>query len=193
MQHYFVELYEKELPRLTNMVNVEESHLSENARERFLNEVCSLITKVIIPAYVRLAAHYSPRERNDFYLVPERFHGLERVGWGIVGIAAGAFVVWAPFIPIWSKEFILPFMIAGLILPDLRRLYSMKHYESELNQMVTKADREIGRIEMAYLTSETAMGVTSFSEKEQGPKSEDHEPDVSIENKKDGIRGRIKQ
>jgi hypothetical protein len=77
--------------------------------------------------------------------------------WGALGIALGSFVIWAPFIPIWSKEWVLPFTIAGLIFPNIRRFLMMRRYERELNQLVSRADREIARIDTAYLTSGDAI------------------------------------
>lgn len=109
--------------------------------------------KVVIPAYARLAARFTRRERNDFYLMPESLHGLERLGWAAAGVVLGAFVVWAPFIPLWAKEWILVFGIAGLVFPDIRRLLTLRRYECELNRLVGRADDEIWRHEMALLTS----------------------------------------
>ena len=78
---------------------------------------------VLVPAYVRLAARYTLGERNDFYHSEPRLHGLERVAFASAGTLVGVFAVWAPFIPIWSKEWVLPFFVAGLLLPELRRAY----------------------------------------------------------------------
>lgn len=160
VNQFFVDLYEKERPRLINTVKVQESFLSDEAREKFFAEVDSLIRTIVIPAYVRVAISYTPRERNDFYLVPQRFHFLERFGWAVAGMVIGAFVVWAPFIPIWSKEWILPFTIVGLIFPNVRKIFSIKRYEADLNRMVAKAENEIDRIEMDY-TSQQLMSVTT--------------------------------
>jgi hypothetical protein len=62
-------------------------------------------------------------------------------------------VIWAPFIPIWEKEWIIPFMLAGLFFPNIRKYLSLRKYERELNQLVARADRELGRIDIAYLES----------------------------------------
>lgn len=158
VSQFFLDIYEKERPRLINTINVQESFMSNEEREKFFAEVDSMIRTIVIPGYVRLATSYTPRERNDFYLIPSRYHFLERFGWGIAGMVLGAFVVWAPFIPIWSKELILPFTIAGLIFPNVRKIFSIKRYEADLNRMVAKAESEIGRIEMDY-TSQHLMSV----------------------------------
>lgn len=157
---FFMDIYEKERPRLINTLKVQESFMSNEAREKFFAEVDSLIRTIVIPAYVRLATAYTPRERNDFYLVPQRFHFLERFGWAVAGMLLGAFTVWAPFIPIWSKEWILPFTIIGLVFPNVRKIFSIKRYEADLNRMVAKAETEIDRIEMDY-TSQHLMSHTS--------------------------------
>lgn len=159
-EHYFLDLYNKELPRLQSSIQLHEGYMPAETRARFFDEVCTLLRKVVIPAYVRLALHFTKRERNDFYLVPRHLQFLERIGWAAGGIFLGAFVVWAPFIPIWSKEWVLPFLIAGLIFPSLRRFFSIKQYENELNKLVTKTDLEIDRIEMAYLTGNELLSQT---------------------------------
>ncbi|MCI0614977.1 hypothetical protein L0244_18460 [bacterium] len=156
---FFVDIYEKELPRLVNTLKVQESFMLNEAREKFFAEIDSLIRTIVIPAYIRLATSYTPRERNDFYLVPQRYHFLERFGWAVAGMFLGVFTVWAPFIPIWSKEWILPFAIVGLVFPNVRKIFSIKRYEADLNRMVAKAESEIDRIEMDY-TSQQLMSVT---------------------------------
>ncbi|MBI2877702.1 MAG: hypothetical protein HYY20_12555 [Candidatus Tectomicrobia bacterium] len=81
---------------------------------------------------------------------------------------------WAPFIPLWSKEWILPFAVAGLFIPNLRRYLAFWRYESELNQLVVRANREIERIGLAYLTSGEALSarVRGREEALPVPKSE---------------------
>lgn len=170
-QNFFLDLYDKELPRLRKAIEVNEAYLSEETRNDFFNEVCDVLKKVVIPAYVRLAVSFTPRERNDFYLLPPKLHSLERVAWAGAGIVLGAFVVWAPFIPIWSKEWVLPFALAGLVYTDLRKYFAVKRYEGELNQVVAKADLEIDRIEMAYLTGEK-LSPEILSVDDEGPRPE---------------------
>ncbi|MEW6366641.1 MAG: hypothetical protein AB1714_18585 [Acidobacteriota bacterium] len=157
VRRFFAEIYEKEVPRLQSTMQVQEAHLPEPTRVRFIGEVDELIRKVLIPAYARLACRYTPRERNDFYFTPDALHILERVGWCVAGMAVGGFIVWAPFIPLWSKEWVLPFAVGGLFFPNLRRLFAIKRYESELNRLVVRTDHEIYRIEMAYLTREGVL------------------------------------
>src|SRR5512141_2769263 len=108
---FFSGLYEKEIPRLKDIIRREESLLDAPVHEAYFRQVDDLIRKVVIPAYVRFAVRFTPRERNAFYLAPEPFHGLERFGWAIAGVAVGALVILAPFIPLWSKEWIIPFML----------------------------------------------------------------------------------
>lgn len=156
VEAFFAELYEKELPHLKDAVRREEPLLTPAARDEYVRKVDELVRKVIVPAYARLTARYTRRERNDFYALPEPLHLAERLFWGGMGIALGSFVVWAPFIPLWSKEWVLPFTVAGLVFPNVRRYLSMRRYESEMNGLVSRADREIGRIDAAYLTSPEA-------------------------------------
>ena len=156
---FFVEIYEKEKPRLFQTVCVQDGFLSDEACKKLFHEIDDVISTVVIPAYVRLATLYTPRERNEFYLTPQRYHFIERFGWTVAGMILGAFIVWAPFIPIWSKEWILPFTILGLIFPNLRKLYSIKSYEAELNRTVAKAEREVARIELEYTSAQmTSVG-----------------------------------
>jgi hypothetical protein len=154
---FFAGLYEKEIPRLKDTIRREESLLEKGGQDAYFRKVDDLIRKVVIPAYVRLAARFTPRERNAFYLAPEPFHGLERFGWAVAGVVVGALVVLAPFIPLWSKEWIIPFMLGGLVFPNIRRFLTMRQYERELNHIVARADDEIGRIDAHYLTASSAL------------------------------------
>jgi hypothetical protein len=154
---FFSDRYEKEIPRLVDVIRLQEPHLSPAARQEYFQMVDDLVRKVVLPAYVRLATRFTPRERNDFYLLAEPFHGLERIGWSLVGLVLGALAVAAPFIPIWEKAWMLPFLVGGFFVPDLRRLLVVRRYESELNRLVARADREVLRIDTAYLTSTEAL------------------------------------
>ena len=158
---FFTSLYEKEIPRLKDTIRREESILDAAPREEYFRKVDDLIRKVVIPAYVRLAVRFTPQERNAFYLAPEPFHGLERFGWALAGVAIGALVILAPFIPLWSKEWIIPFMLAGLVFPNIRRFLMVRQYESELNHLVSRTDDEIGRIDAHYLTAGEAGAAES--------------------------------
>ena len=148
---YFKERYEPERARLADVLRLENPLLDEAALSALFERVDRLVADVLIPGYVRLSASYTGAERNDFYHFPPRFHGLERVGFAIGGALLGAFVVWAPFIPLWSREWILPFLLAGLFYPDLRQLFQVRRYARALNRMVARTDAEIGRIDVSYL------------------------------------------
>ena len=150
-------LYEEEVARLRDTIRLEEPHLSREAREELFRKVDELVRKVVVPGWVRLAARFTPRERNGFYALAEPLHGVERALWAALGMGLGFLVVWAPFIPLWSKEWVLPFTVGGLVFPELRRWLSFRTYEGELNSLVTKADHEIGRIDLAYLTDTTSV------------------------------------
>ncbi len=160
---FFVEVYEKELPRLQQAVREHLPHLSEPAAAAFFQEVDRLMRSVVLPAYLRLSVAFTPRERNDFYLLDKRLHLVERLGWALVGMAVGGFVVWAPFIPLWSKEWVLPFTLAGLLAPNLRAWLAARRYESELNKLVARVNREIERIDVAYLLSHPAIAGAAAS------------------------------
>ena len=150
---YFLELYEKESGRFAETVRLFEAGLPASAQQQILARVDELARKVVLPAYARLATRFTVRERNDFYLLPEPLHGLERFAWGVAGMGLGGFAVWAPFIPIWEKEWILPFVVVGLLFPNIRRYFALRRYQSELNGIVAHADDEIRRAELAQLTS----------------------------------------
>jgi hypothetical protein len=161
---FFTRLYEKEAARLKDTIRLEESLLSKEAREDYFGKIDDLVRKVLIPGYVRFASRFTKRERNAFYLAPEPFHGLERLAWGLAGALLGAFIVWAPFIPIWSKYLILPFAIGGLFFPNIRRFLMVRSYESELNRLVAKTDAEIARIDTHYLSAGEALPVLEAPE-----------------------------
>lgn len=151
-EQYFLQAYESEAPRLREQVQGQE-HLSQQARDALFAEVDKLIRTVVVPAYVRLTARFTPRERNDFYLVREGLHLLERVGWGVAGVVVGALAMRGP-LPMLAKEAMVPFMVAGLFFPNLRSYFTYRRYEKDLNELVLRADREAGRIDVAYLMSD---------------------------------------
>ena len=150
-------LYAEEVPRLKDAIRTEEPHLTREAREELFRKVDELVRKVVLPGWVRLASRFTPRERNGFYGLAEPLHGVERALWALLGMGLGFLVVWAPFIPLWSKEWVLPFTVGGLVFPELRRWFSFRTYERELNEVVSRADREIARIDLAYLTDATSV------------------------------------
>lgn len=157
VESFFVAIYEKELPRLRDAARLEETLLPESRRGETFDRVDTLVRTVVIPAYVRIAARFTEKERNDFYLAPEPWHGLERAGWTVLGILLGSFVVWAPFIPIWAREAILPFAVAGLLFPNIRRWLEIRRYEGEVNRLVARTDREIERVSLARMTAAGAF------------------------------------
>jgi hypothetical protein len=150
-------LYAEEVPRLKDAIRTEEPHLTREAREELFRKVDDLVRKVVLPGWVRLASRFTPRERNGFYGLAEPLHGVERALWALLGMGLGFLVVWAPFIPLWSKEWVLPFTVGGLVFPEMRRWFSFRSYERELNEVVSRADREIARIDLAYLTDATSV------------------------------------
>jgi hypothetical protein len=172
VQAFVVELYEKEVPRLEETVRLFETGMPDGVQRDIFATVDGLVRSVVLPAYARLARTFTIRERNDFYLLPEELHGLERFAWGIGGMALGGFVLWAPFIPIWQKEWVLVFVAGGLLFPDIRRYLALRRYESDLNGIVGHADAEILRTELAYLESGvSALGAPSASQDASGGRS----------------------
>jgi hypothetical protein len=157
---FFLELYRKEVPRLRGMIHDQELSLSEASRADFFRDVDEYVRQVVVPAYARLAGRFTRRERNDFYLTPESLHGLERLGWAAAGMLLGMFVVWAPFIPLWSKEWVLVFAVGGLAFPNLRRYFALRRYQNEVNGLVMRADDEIWRKDLAYVTEGAMLRAT---------------------------------
>jgi hypothetical protein len=153
---FFVELYEKEIPRLRDLIGRSQTHLAETEREELYRRVDERVRKVVLPGYSRLTSRFTTRERNDFYLTPEPLHAAERLAWGAAGLLLGGFVVAAPFIPIWSKEWVLVFAAGGLLFPNIRRVFALRRYEGELNQLVTRTDDEIWRMDLALMTAAAA-------------------------------------
>ncbi len=173
---FFLDLYSRETSRLGEIVERDLGHLQPQQRRELMATVDLMIKNVVLPAYTRHATTFTRRERNDFYLAPASLHGVERMAWAGVGVALGTFVVWAPFIPIWSKEWVLIFFVGGLVFPELRRVMAMRRYQAELNRIVARTDQEIWRREMAYLTSGDTLGgaalldgEASASQSEPGP------------------------
>jgi hypothetical protein len=153
---FFIDLYEKEVPRLRELVRRSATHLSDGEREELFRRVDERVRKVVLPGYARLTSTFTTRERNDFYLAPEAFHGAERLGWGVAGLLLGGFVVAAPFIPLWSKEWVFVFATGGLLFPNIRRVVALRRYEAELNQLVIRTDDEIWRMDLALMTAAAA-------------------------------------
>jgi hypothetical protein len=171
---FFRDLYEKELRPLREKI-AGLTHLSSDEQEELFLRVDERIRKVVLPAYARLASSFTPRERNDFYLTREELHGVERVGWGALGMILGAFVVWAPFIPLWSKEWVLVFAVGGLAFPSLRRFFGLRRYQNELNDLVGRTDDEIWRLDLGFLTSAWERGPV-VGGREAEPRGADPEP-----------------
>lgn len=180
VETFFAQLYAKERPRLTELVQLSYSHLPDTEQQGLIEKIDDRIRDVLIPAYARLAGRFTGRERNDFYLSRDAWHGLERLGFGVAAMLLGAFVVWAPFIPIWSKEWVAIFAMGGLVFPDLRRLLSWKRYESELNTLVQRTDDEIFRMDLALLSHEPvttrAAATHTPDPKTERPQKNPHPP-----------------
>jgi hypothetical protein len=158
---FFQDLYQKDLPRLREVIALQDPTAPEPAREALFAKVDELVRKVVIPAYARTVAPFTLRERNDFYLTPPAWHGAERLGWGAAGMVLGAFVVWAPFIPLYAKEWMLVFALGGLLFPNIRRFFALRGYEGELNHIVARADDEIWRMSFAAMTRGTLLEATA--------------------------------
>jgi hypothetical protein len=154
VERFFMQLYEREAPRLREAMDLHEVQLQPEARRHLLDEVDARVRSVVVPAYSRLAAPLTVRERNDFYLTAAPLHTAERLGWAMAGVLLGAFIVWAPFIPIWSKELVLVLGVGGVVFPELRRMFALRRYQSDLNRLVTRTDADIARLELALLTGE---------------------------------------
>jgi hypothetical protein len=152
-QAFFEDLYEKEVPRLREQIRRTQTHLSDAEREDLFRRVDDRIRRVVLPGYARLTGPFTRRERNDFYLAPDALHGAERLGFGALGLLLGAFVVWAPFIPLWSKEWVLVFGVGGLLFPSLRRVFALRRYQGELEQLVSRTDDEIWRMDLNLITA----------------------------------------
>jgi hypothetical protein len=157
VEAFFRDSYEKEVRVLRERIGAL-THLSKDEQEELFQRVDERIRRVVVPAYARLATSFTPRERNDFYLTREDLHGFERAAWAILGIALGAVAVWAPFIPLWSKEWVLVFAAGGFVLPSLRRHFALRRYQSELEDLVARTDDEIWRLDLGFMTAAWERG-----------------------------------
>lgn len=153
-ERFYADLYKREADRLVGTLRLTDPQLGDPSRERLREEIDGFVYKVLVPAFARLSVDFTARERNDFFVLRGPLRVLERLG--IVGGAAalGAFVVWAPFIPLWSKEWIWIFGLGGLFGPELRRFWAWRRYGRALNQLVASSDRELERLRNAYLLEE---------------------------------------
>src|SRR4051812_37096528 len=68
-ERFFGELYEREQARLREVVSVVDPQLAPARREALCAEVDELARRVLLPAYARLAAAFTARERNDFFQI----------------------------------------------------------------------------------------------------------------------------
>jgi hypothetical protein len=148
---YFERVFDGERQRLDALVRAEAPHLNEAAQAELAAEFDVYIRGTTLPGYVREATRHLRRERNDFFALPAGLHALERVVATIGGIVLGMLVVRAPFIPLWSRYWVVPSLLAGLFFPELRRWRALSGYEQRLNALVAHAARELGRIDRAYL------------------------------------------
>jgi hypothetical protein len=161
VESFFSALYEREKDRLVALVDIEHPHLSEASRREMIDTIDSRIRDVLIPAYARIAARFTGRERNDFYLTKGPWHGAERIAFGVGGMALGAFVVWAPFLPLWADEWVAVFALGGLVFPEARRALAFRRYVSDVNGLVERTDDEIFRMDVALLTREMPLAGVS--------------------------------
>jgi hypothetical protein len=152
VEAFFAGLYAKESGRLAEVVDLCCQHLPPPGRQELRSRTDAFIRNVLVPAYARAAQAFTRRERRDFFLVPEGLRLLERAAWAAGGIGLGLFAVWAPFIPIWSKEWVFVFLVGGLVYPNLRRVLALRRYQAELNGLVARAEDEIWRMDLAYVT-----------------------------------------
>jgi hypothetical protein len=164
---YFLEIYDHERERLRGEIRDAQPHLNESARESLFKEVDALMRETIIPGYVRLALAFTPKERSDFFLVKEHLRVVERIGWAFAGLVLGFIFVRLPFVPLFLKELMAVFVIGGFVWPEIRRFFSFRRYEKELNQLVVHADRELERIDRAYLSRGETIDELRELEKEQ--------------------------
>jgi hypothetical protein len=184
VEPFFRDLYEKEIDSLREKI-AQLTHLSQDEQQELLQRVDERIRKVVLPAYARLASGFTPRERNDFYLTKETLHALERLAWGGLGVVLGAFIVWAPFIPIWSKEWVLVFGVGGLVFPSVRRYFALRRYQHELNDLVARTDDEIWRLDLGYLTAAWERGSLAGG-RAGGREDADRMPPLESENRAGG-------
>jgi hypothetical protein len=154
---YVAELYANERPRLHEAVQAMAPLVAPEALDKEESELDDLFRRVLLPAYVRAATSMTRSERNDFYLAKPGFHGLERVGWLGGGVLAGFLVVWAPFIPVWSQDIVLPFAAAGLFFPELRRYFAFRRYAKQVNTLVSQVEAECQRVQAHYLDAPAVM------------------------------------
>jgi hypothetical protein len=158
VEAFFAALYAQERPQLVERVVLEHGHLSAEGQQELLDRIDRRMRDVVLPAYCRIAGRFTIRERNDFYLTPHAWHGAERVAFALAGMALGAFAVWAPFIPLWSKEWILAFSLGGLLYPEIRRVVVFRRYQAEINGLVGRTQAEIARMDLALLGREMPLG-----------------------------------
>jgi hypothetical protein len=154
VERFCADHYQAEEARLRELLGVVDPQLPPARREALAAEVDRLVRGVILPAYARLAAFFTVRERNDFFITHGTTRLVERAAWVVGGLAAGGFIVWAPFIPLWSKDWIWLCGVAGFFVPELRRVWAWRRYEHALNALVQRADRELERLREAYLVDD---------------------------------------
>ena len=181
VEAFFCDLYEKEVRLLRERIGGL-THLSRDEQEELFQRVDERIRKVVVPAYARLASSFTPRERNDFYLTREALHGVERVAWSALGIALGAFVVWAPFVPLWSKEWVLVFAVGGFVLPSLRRYFAFRRYQGELEDLVARTDDEIWRLDLGFTASAWERGAAAGGREAEARNADPEPPPAPLEN-----------
>jgi hypothetical protein len=98
------------------------------------------IDQIFLPRYTSLALHQNQAERAG-----RGADGFNRAAYALIFFLLGAFVVWAPFIPIWEKW--IPFALAGLAavfsqaLPDLRLLLLRRRYQVLLLGLLIDIDQ----------------------------------------------------
>jgi len=163
-ERFFTEVFDRERPRLRGGLRLSDPHLLPARLAALGAEVDELVGRVLVPAYARLAAAFTLRQRNDFFVTRGAARGAERMAWVLAGTLLGGFLVVAPFVPLWSKHWIWLFGLGGLFFPELRRYIAFKRYERDLNDLVLRSARELERLREAYLLEPEAEPDEPLSE-----------------------------
>lgn len=102
------------------------------------------VEQILLPRWASLALRQGRAERAP-RAVLRGADGFNRATWALISLLIGAFVVWAPFIPIWDKW--IPFAAGALAayfapaLPDLHGALLRRRHEVGLLALLIDLDR----------------------------------------------------
>lgn len=118
-----------------------------------------------IPARWReVASAFTAQERAELRLW-QRGDVPARLAWTGVGLVVGAFILWAPFIPIWEKWLPTLMALGGWWMPDVLAWRSRRRYARALGEIVLACGSAQRLLDQSITTGDLLEGPPGASQR----------------------------